>query len=349
MSFNIENLIGISTVLEDDGLSFIWTSIPEFMKENVEEKEGYLEMVGDLNSLISQGFQDLGLPLISARFKVMELFRKKTDQIIPQTLLFITNEQHPLTFTIISSKVVNFDLIIDISNNMGMVLEDFMKIYKKFLIKENSQIGIRNFLNQDNGLSYFPSYIDHKINSRSLNDMDSFFNFSMAPRRVNFKREIFQNPDDMNDFEEELSLEYETRIDLSDQKIELNELFFQYFLGLTKSIYDGMLNLGEITKRNYKNIKPLIDFCVFKLENYKDTYLNFQGLYNNYYKSNKITVDSIVFSGINSSIPDLNKNINLLKNKFNNLLLKIKNKNSNQIEEKFNTFHNQNFSYMERK
>ena len=349
MSFNIENLIGITTVLEDDGLSFIWTSVPKFMQENIEENEGLLEMVGDLNALISQGFQDLGLPLISARFKVMELFKKNTDQIIPQTLLFIANEEYPLTFIIISSRVVHFDLILDISHNMGMVLKDFMKIYKKYLIKENPQIGIRNFLNQDNGVNYFPSYIDHKINSRSLNDMDSFFNFSIAPRWLNFKREKFSNPNDMNDFEEEISLEFETTIDLLDERIEFDELFFQYLSGLTKSIYDGMLNLGDYTKRDYKNVKPLIDFCVFKSEKHENTYLNFQGLYNHYYKSNEIVIDSILFSGVNSTKPSFNENINLLKNKFNNLLLKMKNKNSNQIEEEFNEFHKQNFSYMARK
>ncbi|NHI93431.1 MAG: hypothetical protein EAX96_13170 [Candidatus Lokiarchaeota archaeon] len=349
MSFNIENLIGMATVLEDDGLSYIWTYIPKSMHGYLEEKESYLEMVGDLTSLITQGFQDLGFPLISSRFKVLEIATNNKEQIIPQTILFITNENYPLTFIIISSKVVPLDIIIKISNEMGMVLEDFMKIYKKFLIIEDNNFGIRNFLNKNNGINYFPYYIDYKINTSSQNMIDNFFNFSITPKWLNFKREEFTNLNDINENQELISIIFEKSENHLDEQIKFDELFFQYLSSLSKSIYEGMINLGELTKRNYANLMPLIDFCVFKSGFNSDTYVFFQGLYNNYRKDNKIILDSILFSGLNSKTPNFNNNVNLLKNKFNNLLLKTKVNDSNQISMMFEEFFNQNYPYMVKK
>ncbi|MHA1799844.1 MAG: hypothetical protein ACTSVY_15460 [Candidatus Helarchaeota archaeon] len=349
MSFNIENLIGVTTILEDDGLSHVWVSIPDTMKKHLKKNKDILEMFGDLNALISKGFQDLGFPLICARFKVNEFSKNDNDQIIPQSVVFISNEHVPLTFIIISSRIIHIDILIDISEEMGNAIEDFSKIYNKYLKQTNNHKGIRQFLKENNGLNLFPTYIDHKINMLSQNSIDKFFNFAITPNWLKFTRKKITLSKNTNDIEEIISISYNSNIFLHDFKVEFNELFFQYVNGLLNCIQEGINNLGNITKRNYRDLRPLIDFCVFKAESMNDSYLICQGLHNVYQiNSNEIIIDSILFSGINSYMDNLDKNVNYLKNRFNNLLLKNKNKHVDEIVQGFNTYFQSNFPYMEK-
>lgn len=345
----IENLIGITTILEDDGLSYVWTSIPESMKTLLEEKKDHIEMFGDLNALIRQGFQDLNYPLLSARFEVIEISNRKNEQIMPQTILFMANQHVPLTFIIISSRVVPLDLIQGISSKMGLALVDFVKIHKKYQKAQAPEGEIRDFIKKNLGLEQFSTYIDYKITMQTPNTVENTFNFSLKPNYLEFKREKVSNFNKINEIENLIKLNYDSKIHLEEAKIGFSNLFFQYLSGLLGCIYEGIKNLGESTNRNYHNLKPFMDFCVFKAGTEGDSLIIFQGLQNvHLLTSNEIMIDSFLFSGLNSNSPSA-KNVNFLKNRFNNILLKLQKKAENEVPQLLDSFLKSSFPQLERK